>query len=325
MVYFELEIIIFCVLLQIFDYLDLKDLLSLRQTSRTWYQLSSLPSTWHRLQLRGLTVTNWDYLGAKLISQARDVDLTGVRIPVSLFQDQGANLGRMSKISQFWSNLASIHHCFTKVELLRFGAIPFSALRELLASGSLTSLRSLSISNLLEDDNESASCSVEVVSVIATHLPNLTHLQIDSHNGLILPEETRNATMESLCTSLKTFTQLRSFTSTSLKEFTLEEWSQLVAQFDTSKITELALGSVSKWLQTDSPNLLKQLGQFVQCTSLRLRDISIGPESSRLADLFESMILVERLALEDIHVNKNGKFCMVSKSVGKLSILIEKN
>src|SRR5699024_2122991 len=109
----------------------LKDLLSLRQSSRMWRQLTSDPRAWQSVRLRGLTIVHWEQFGDQVLQKraVKEVDFSGIRIPARL---DAPNITRIQRITDFWEKFSRLGPYLAGLEKIRFGTIPLVLLKEMI-------------------------------------------------------------------------------------------------------------------------------------------------------------------------------------------------
>lgn len=286
----------------------------------------STPAVWKYLRLRGLTISNWEKFGQFISSKnVKAINFINIRIPVNnqtktnSVNDSSSpakTLTRNEKICNFWQQLFTINSYFANIEILKFGTISMAAVKNLLLhykSGQTNSnlkLRQLILTNLFDETRPNDSCSMDFFSNILSVKNTLEHLQVDSKNGFIISNIHSNE-FETFLTTLKQLTSLHSFNCTSFKNFSQEEYCKLFTNLDSNKITHLSIGSCSNWFNDNNDNgsstmLMENIGKFSQILSLRLADIHIVSKSLPLVNLFELLIIVERLTFENITIYPSG-------------------
>lgn len=290
----------------------------------------STPAVWKYLRLRGLTISDWEKFGQYISSKnVKAINFINIRIPNNN-QTKGINntnsattdsssaiktLTRNEKISNFWQQLSTINSYFCSVEILKFGTIPISAINKLLlhyksGQASNLKLRQLILTNLFDETRPSDSCTMEFFSNILSVKNSLEHLQIDSKNGFTVSNAQSNE-FETFLATLKQLTFLHTFSCTSFKNLSSDEYCKLFASLDSNKIRHLSIGSCSNWFNDSNDNgsstlLMENIGKFSRILSLRLVDIHIISNSLPLVNLFESLIVVERLTFENITIYPSG-------------------
>lgn len=264
-----------------------------------------MSGVWNQIRLRGLPITNWNCFAQHLQNHKPVlVDFSGVRIA----NDSVSTNSRSEKLLTFWRQFTTIIPCLTSVRALKFGTIPSFVLQELITTTEaqpslLAKLESLSITNLIDESN-----STEVWLQLAS-FSKLKSLQIDSLNGFT--QLSTEEKFENFLNTLAQLNQLRSFACTSFKNFTAKELNSLVSKLNPHTITSLKLGSCADWFRSAGDmTTFDQLSTFNSIETLQLTEITIGSNCRSFVSLFESLIVVERLFMDQIQIDKSGLFTL---------------
>lgn len=271
---------------------------------------------WRHLRLQGLPVSDWEKLGAAIRcskTSLKSINFTGVRIWPNPQSPNKQALTRNEKICQFWKGFQQILPEIDQIESLKFGSVPMFVIEDLLNSTEkqpLSKIHTLVVSNLFDEADPNQSCSLKFLSKIVSTHNSLKSLQLDSNNGLVLTEDDQ----QSILSALKQLSKLHTFECVSLKDFTIEQFAQLFGHLNSGCLNHLSIGSCSSWFnQPESGSskvetLFENLSKFINLTSLRLRDVNINSgHSSHLVNIFEYLIVVENLILENVVIQKSGK------------------
>lgn len=298
------------------EYLDFKDILNLRLVNRHWSHLLSKSIIWKNLHLNGTPILDWKKFADTIHGSKfwlRSIDFTGIRIVLNQ-QQQSGNLTRNEKINQFWNGFEQILPEISEIESLRFGSVPLFIIENLMNSfekQSFSRIHTLIVSNIFDTtDSNQQFCTLKFLSKISSINQSLKTLKLNSNNGLILSTNDQQSTVFS---ALKQLTRLQTFECLSLKNFTIDQFAQLFSNLNRIDLKQLSIGSCSTWFQpneneTKVDTLFENLSKFSNLITLRLRDVNINSiHSSHLVNLFEYLIIVENLSLENLVIEKSGK------------------
>ncbi|KAH7638599.1 ras-related protein rab-1a-like protein [Dermatophagoides farinae] len=294
------------------QYLDFKDILNLRLVNRQWSHLLSMSIIWKHLRLNCLPICDWEKLGSAIRCSKiwlKSIDFTGV---------PNQALTRNEKICHFWKGFQQILPEIDNIELLKFGSVPLFVIDDILNAMEKqpwTRIHTLIVSNLFDNVDPNQSCSIKFLSKIASINNSLKLLKFDSNNGFVLHDDPHSEQYESILLALKQLSKLHTFECVSLKDFTVEQFAQLFDHLNTNRLKHLSIGSCSTWfIQPENDDsskvecLFENLSKFSNLTFLRLRDVIINSgHSSHLVNLFESLIIVENLILENIIIQESAK------------------
>lgn len=310
-------------------------MLSLARANRFWHK--ALPNSVcnRQLHLRGMTISDWELFVQNVFSSTATqvLNFEGIRIPMNIApkktDGEVANVKamRMEKVIGFWKGFELIYDRLGSLEQLCFGTVPTSVLVGMQTFADQKSaedssespvcwpkLTNLSVNALIDTTAEAdmQPCSLDFFSKLKS-FTQVYHFKLDSKFGLKL-----SADFEAFLATLGEFSNLRGFCLPSLKGASCDEFYKIVSRLDVNKIMKLELGSCAEWFTQDedkseasenTKQLFDQLSKFSKITELRLCDLVIGSNAEPLAQLFESLIIIERLTLDNIIVNTGGKFC----------------
>lgn len=326
--------------LQVFDYLDMRDIISLRQSNRFWYQLTSMNPVWTCLRFRGLPIVDWSALSSKVMGTnlISELDFDGVKIPNSLNIDQSSDdssstrsSNKTEKLITFWRNFSSLHSRLSNVKALKFGTVPLFVLQEMVqlvaeeeAADPFANLKLFSISNLIDEKrNEEPVLLTDVVPVLGK-FKDVEVLSVNSSNGFVASEDdtgesdetvksNRKELVQSMATTLSSYKNLKSLSLLSIKDLTAAEFSQVLTGLEHSQLKTLELGSCASWSTGDGNTPLEEVVKCTEVTSLKLVDVCIDAESAVVPAIFESLILVEKLTFDNLKVDDGGKCDLFDK------------
>jgi len=166
----------------ILKHLPVRDLIVLKQVSKTFNNLASHPFLWQKIKLKGLTITDWQYLGRNIIETfgTTEVDFDGIRF---------------SGNDETWRNFSSIIDYLKPIKHLRFGWVPLFVIEDIINAAvdencynSFSSLETLEVKNLYEEDSSSKQCNLGFIEQIGC-LGSLKSLKLDCKHGLFLKKE----------------------------------------------------------------------------------------------------------------------------------------
>ncbi|KAI1284940.1 hypothetical protein HDE_12333 [Halotydeus destructor] len=289
------------------SYLSIKDLLNIKLVNRTFKNMSSQPMLWKTLRLKSITLTDWEYLGQKIIEPigSTEVNFDGIRIPSS------------SSLNDTWKQFSSIVDFLKSVNRLQFGIIPAFVIEEIIGAAlnqnpynSFAKLESLVVKNVYDSEatNGDANKAVAIgflkdLSIIS----GLKTLHIASKSGLNV--DGQHDLLETIFSGLK---QLTSLSLPNLKASSAEQFSFLSSQ---SQLEELEVGSCVSWNTLEEQNteeenelrgVYKYLGDLVNLRKLKLVEIIIDDSSIHLPLALQQMPLLECLAFDSLTISPDA-------------------
>lgn len=317
-------------LLHVFQHLNVRDLVRVKQVSRTFNLLASHSSLWRRIKLKGLVIKDWEYFGRNIIESGHveEIDFEGIRCP------QGCEPHEM------WSNFNSILENLKCVKTLRFGTVPKSIIETIICSAangepfySFSNLETLHVRNLCHDDISNRPCSLSILSEMENLLA-LKHLKLDCKFGLSIQDDADSKVLEVAFSKLS---NLHSLSITTLKGLDVKQFSFMKHLVN---VKNLEIGSCDCWTNIDDNNTnvmvsssfennnsntnsirdgFSYLSQLTQLRRLKLCDVIIDETSNQLSSSLNKMINLRHLCLQGLTISPDASqtlesLCSVIKS-----------
>ncbi|XP_076360334.1 uncharacterized protein LOC143252303 [Tachypleus tridentatus] len=255
----------------IFQYLDVADLLSVSQVSRTWRTLATQPFLWKRVCLQGLTLTDW-VLCANALERFNTVSL------------DLRNIKHLEDHTTFWSHFISVLGHLRNLQNLSFGEVIPDVLPAV--ADTLTQLRSLNVECVTEVTGQSTwttLCKVDISRI--GRLSYLNSLWIRGGGGLRLPSVISSGGLQ----SLENLTMLRHLHLTTLVGVP-SEYFKFIEKLPL--LESLAVGNCYSWTR----DTYTFLGKLKQLKKLRLERGGQLYDSS-LKNALKSLTQLEDLQL----------------------------
>ena len=293
---------------QTFDYLDTRDIISLRQTNRFWHQLTTMTPIWTRLRFRGLPIVDWPALSSKVIGSSNHLltvlDFEGVKIPSTVNTDQSSDdssstrsSSKTEKLITFWRNFSTLHEHMSNLKMLKFGTVPLFVLQEMVQLPvvateedevvPLGKLKVLSVVNLIDEKRSEEPVHLKDVVPVLERFSHVEAVSLNSNNGFVVLEDDgevdggeeqtdsqskrREKVVQSLAAAFSKYTNLKSLSLTSIKDLTSAEFSQVLAGIGQqhSQLKTLELGSCASWNTTGgSEDSTGPLDKVAKCTEV---------------------------------------------------------
>lgn len=273
------------------EYLTHRDLVSLSGVNRAFKGLSSQPHLWVKLRLRGITITDWQAFGEKVVEyKSTEIDFEGVRIPTG------------TDLSAYWTQFSAFIPFLLSVTKLKFGTIPKTVLEEL--SRSQIKFKSIVIKNIYEENSLKKEASLSVLDHFRT-MTSLEEVQVSCKSGLKVDE----TTPESLCSIFSPLLKLNHLSLTNMNGLTKEHFQFLE---ELSHLSSLEIGSCESWNDSRNPEEgvtipFKYFQNMVRLQHLKLIDLIIDETSGDLPVVMHHMRQLKSLSLESVTMSSDSQ------------------
>ncbi|KAL3874957.1 hypothetical protein ACJMK2_037905 [Sinanodonta woodiana] len=266
-------------MLQIFHYLNVRDLVSVGQVCRAWHQLSLHPSLWKNVSFNGMTVANWQ----KALQGLNRHRVEGINL---------IGLDHSDDWNRTWHQLISSLQEFRTLRKIKFCHIPASVLHSVCEK--LSHLEVL-VAEMISDfnDNEQMWTTPTMVDIGKfSLLNNLRELRLRGTAGIMMPSFSFTGGLG----DLKLLTQLQVVSLTSLKGLLDSEWSFL---WEMDHLRELQIGECQGW----TPETYSYLGHLKNLEKLRLEVGGDDPDPG----FGEALLNMQKLKRLELYMYKISK------------------
>ncbi|KAK3608612.1 hypothetical protein CHS0354_042610 [Potamilus streckersoni] len=267
-------------MLQIFYYLNVRDLVRAGQVCKAWHQLSLHHSLWKDVSFHGMTVANWQ----KALQGLSRHRVEGINL---------IGLDHSGDWNRTWHHFVLALQEFRTLRKIMFCHIPASVLHSVCKKLShLEVLVAEKISDF-NDDEQMWTTPTNVDIGNFSILSNLRELRLRGTAGIIMPSFSLTVGLG----DLKLLTNLQIMSLTSLKGLLDSDWSFL---WEMDHLKELQIGECQDW----TPETYSYLGHLKNLEKLRLEVGGDDPDPG-FGEALLNLQKLKRLELYMYRVSKS--------------------